>query len=87
MYLNGYGYGKLIDYLNAQGHSTKWKKLFGKTAIHNIPRNKKYTGLYTFNKAPSILFLIIQIWFPSRTIEKSSDFNALITFAKGGIDR
>ncbi|MBF0548322.1 MAG: recombinase family protein [Candidatus Riflebacteria bacterium] len=53
MYLNGMGYGKLINYLNAHGHRTKWKKAFGKTAIYTILRNTKYKGLYTFNRGPA----------------------------------
>ncbi|MBF0548742.1 MAG: recombinase family protein [Candidatus Riflebacteria bacterium] len=53
MYLNGMGYGKLIAYLNSQGHRTKWKKTFGKTAIYTILRNTKYKGLYTFNRGPA----------------------------------
>ncbi len=53
MYQDGCGYGKIIAYLNSQGHRTRWKKLYGKTAIYQILRNEKYRGVYNFNRAPS----------------------------------
>lgn len=49
-YLEGWGYQKLIQYLNARNLKTKWGREFGKTAIHGILRNEKYIGTYIFNR-------------------------------------
>ncbi len=53
MYLDGYGYNKIIDALNAKGYKTKLGKPFGKNSIHDILRNEKYSGVYVFNKTAS----------------------------------
>lgn len=49
-YMEGWGYQKLIQFLNARNLKTKWGRAFGKTAIHGILRNEKYIGTYIFNK-------------------------------------
>lgn len=53
MYLDGYGYNKIIDALNAKCYKTKLGKPFGKNSIHDILRNEKYCGVYVFNKTAS----------------------------------
>lgn len=50
MRLEGIGYGKIIDWLNAHGYKTKRGGIFGKNSLHDILKNKKYIGLYEFNK-------------------------------------
>ncbi|MBF0546514.1 MAG: recombinase family protein [Candidatus Riflebacteria bacterium] len=52
MYLNDWGYQKILQHLNATGKRTKFGKLFGKNAIFTILRNEKYTGVYKFNVSP-----------------------------------
>lgn len=51
MYLDGKGYGKIIDELNIQGYKTKRGNSFGKNSIYEILYNERYTGVYIFNKA------------------------------------
>lgn len=50
LYAQGYGYGKIINELNARGLKTKRGKPFGKNSIADILRNEKYIGRYVFNK-------------------------------------
>lgn len=52
-YLEGWGYQRISDYLNACGHQTKFQKPFQKTSIHSLLKNERYVGTYTFNKAMS----------------------------------
>ncbi len=51
MYLDGYGYDKIINELNAKGLRTKRSKPFGRNSIHDILANEKYSGTYVFNRA------------------------------------
>ncbi|MPM89369.1 hypothetical protein SDC9_136478 [bioreactor metagenome] len=53
MFLEGNGYGKIIDALNNKGYKTKNEKNFGSNSIHTIVRNEKYIGNYIFNKLVS----------------------------------
>lgn len=53
MYLDGYGYSKILDALSAKGYKTKLGRPFGKNSIHDILRNEKYSGVYVFNKTAS----------------------------------
>jgi len=53
MYLDGNGYGKIIDELNLQGYKTKTGRSFGKNSIQEIMRNEKYIGTYIFNRSSS----------------------------------
>ena len=50
MYLEGQGYGKIIDKLNFLGYKTKRGHAFGKNSLHEILRNEKYTGTYVYNR-------------------------------------
>ncbi|WP_156793977.1 recombinase family protein [Ethanoligenens harbinense] len=50
LYARGYGYGLIIDQLNAEGRKTKRGQTFGKNSIAEILRNEKYIGRYVFNK-------------------------------------
>lgn len=51
MYVNGYSYAKIIDYLNEKGYRTKTGNTFGKNSIYSILDNEKYSGVYIFNKS------------------------------------
>ena len=51
MFIDGFGYKKIISVLNDEGYLTKARKPFGKNSIHSIIRNEKYIGVYIFNRA------------------------------------
>lgn len=53
MFIEGFGYDKIINELNLQGFKTKEGKHFGHNSLHNIVRNEKYTGVFIFNKLVS----------------------------------
>lgn len=53
MYSQGHGYNEIIATLNQQSYKTKLGKPFGKNSLHDILRNKKYAGIYTFNRSAS----------------------------------
>lgn len=46
----GHGYGHIIATLNARGYTTKIGTKFGKNSLHDLLRNKKYIGVYTFGR-------------------------------------
>lgn len=50
MYLDGKGYGEIARALAKKGFKTKSGKNFSKVSLHDILRNEKYIGIYTFNK-------------------------------------
>ena len=50
MYLDGKGYGEIARALAEKGFKTKSGKNFSKVSLHDILRNEKYIGIYTFNK-------------------------------------
>ncbi len=52
MYSDGYGYTPIIEKLNKLGFKTKRGNDFGKNSLHEILKNEKYIGIYTYNKAP-----------------------------------
>ena len=43
-------YAQIIDELNAKGYRTKTGGNFGKNSMHDLLRNKKYIGIYTFGR-------------------------------------
>ena len=49
----GHSYSQIIDSLNECGYLTKKGNNFGKNSLHDILRNKKYIGVYTFNRSAS----------------------------------
>ena len=49
-YLEGWGYKKLLDYLNNMGYRSKRGRCFGKNSLSSILTNEKYVGRYVFNK-------------------------------------
>ena len=51
MYLEGAGYGEIIQALNAGGYRTRRGNAFGKNSLYEILRNEKYTGTYIYNKS------------------------------------
>lgn len=51
MYINGYSYLNIIDYLNERGWKTKGGNTFGKNSIYSILDNEKYSGVYVFNRS------------------------------------
>lgn len=54
MYISGYSYQNIADYLNSKGYKTKAGKSFrSKTSFLDILNNEKYTGTYVFNRAES----------------------------------
>lgn len=54
MYVNQEkGYLTIADELNSYGYKTKFGRSFGKNSIREILRNKKYVGIYEYNKTPS----------------------------------
>jgi len=53
LYLDGLGYDRIINELNARRYKTKKGKPFGKNSIHDILANEKYSGVYVFNRAKS----------------------------------
>lgn len=52
-YATGHGYGDILNALREQGHKTKLGRPFSKNGLHDILRNRKYVGIYTFNKSAS----------------------------------
>lgn len=57
MAANGYGYGQIIDKLNALGYKTKRGGSFKKNSLHDLLENERYKGTYVFNRrsAPNSL--------------------------------
>ena len=51
MYLNGSSYNSILKWLVENGYSTKKGNQFKNNSIHDILKNEKYAGIYTFNKA------------------------------------
>lgn len=51
LYAKGNGYGYIIEQLNGQGFRTKRGQPFGKNSLHDILKNEKYAGLYTFGRS------------------------------------
>lgn len=51
MYADGYSYPEIISLLNANNWKTKAGRPFGKNSLHDILKNERYAGVYTFNKA------------------------------------
>jgi site-specific DNA recombinase len=49
----GANYGEIIEELNTKGYLTIEGQPFRKTSLISILRNKKYTGVYIFNRAVS----------------------------------
>lgn len=50
MYADGHGYGTIIDTLSKLGYTTKTGGEFKKNSLHDLLKNEKYRGVYTFNK-------------------------------------
>lgn len=50
MFLQGSGYSVISDWLTAHGYKTRRGKYFGKNSLHDLLKNEKYIGTYTFNK-------------------------------------
>ena len=48
-YADGVGYNQIVRYLNANGYHSKRGRAFGKNSIHDLLKNIRYTGVYTFN--------------------------------------
>jgi site-specific DNA recombinase len=48
-YAEGVGYNKIITELNKRGRRSKRGNIFGKNSLHDLLKNHKYTGVYTFN--------------------------------------
>jgi site-specific DNA recombinase len=48
-YAKGIGYSAIIAELNSMGRLSKRGNIFGKNSLHDLLKNSKYTGIYTFN--------------------------------------
>ena len=51
LYIEGYGYKKIVIALKEKGFRTKKGSVIGKSSLYSILRNEKYKGLYIFNKS------------------------------------
>ena len=49
-YLSGWGYKRILDYLNHMGYRSKRGRCFSKNSLSSILTNEKYVGRYIFNK-------------------------------------
>lgn len=52
MYADGASFGQIIDAMNADGRRTGTGKSFGKNSLHDLLRNERYAGVFTYNKTP-----------------------------------
>jgi len=52
-YLDGFSYGEIVKELNRSGYKTKRGDEFVTNSLHNILRNPKYTGVYTYSRSAS----------------------------------
>lgn len=48
---DGYGYGEIITRLTDAGYRTRSGSVFSKNALHDMLKNEKYAGVYTYNRA------------------------------------
>lgn len=51
MYLDGYGYTRIVDELNSRGYRTKRGGKFLRNSMYDLLRNEKYTGTFVYNKS------------------------------------
>jgi len=51
MYLDGFSYGEIVKKLSHSGYKTKQGGEFVTNSLHNVLRNPKYTGLYTYSRS------------------------------------
>lgn len=49
--LEGYSYREVIEELNRHGYITRSGRPFAINSLHNLLKNEKYRGCYTFNKS------------------------------------
>ena len=52
-FLEGRGYGEIIDELNVLGYKTKQGGYFTKNSLHSLLKNEKYTGNMVYNRSAS----------------------------------
>ena len=52
MYANGSSFSQIIDEMNRQGRKTGFGKNFGKNSLHELLKNERFIGIYTYNKIP-----------------------------------
>lgn len=51
MRAEGHGYGDIITAMTNAGYRTRGGKVFSKNALHDMLKNEKYMGVYTYNRA------------------------------------
>ena len=51
--IEGFSYMEIIDELNSKGFLTKRGGIFTKNSLNSILQNRKYTGVYVYNKSAS----------------------------------
>lgn len=54
-YLEGEGYSAIINELNSSGYKTKRGKAFGKNSLHEVLKQRRYTGTYIYRFHPENL--------------------------------
>ena len=50
MFLDGCGYGEIINEMRVRGYKTKRGEDFRKNSLFSILKNEKYTGVYIYNR-------------------------------------
>ncbi|MHB8063372.1 MAG: recombinase family protein [Ruminiclostridium sp.] len=53
LYSTGNSYRKIIEYCKDKNYKTKAGNSFGNNSLYELLKNKKYIGIYEFNKAPT----------------------------------
>lgn len=53
MYATGSSFSEIIDEMNRQGRKTAAGNSFGKNFLHELLRNERFTGVFTYKKIPS----------------------------------
>ena len=51
MYLDGYGYTRIVEEVNSRGYRTKRGGQFLRNSMYDLLRNEKYTGTFVYNKS------------------------------------
>ncbi len=73
MYLKGYTYKNISDWLYENDYKTKRNKNFDSTSLKKILKNNKYMGVYTFNKNDKENKIMVENALPIIIDEKTFD--------------
>ena len=69
MYIEGSGYGAIIDKLAELDYTSKFGRTISKSSLSNLLENEKYIGVYTFNVSASRSSLITKDYVGSKKPE------------------